>query len=55
MPTPEEKAVDERFAAVLARESDADALARARAEGRRLDDGELDRLVAQLEGASGGE
>ena len=48
VPTPEERAVDEHFAAVLDHEGDADALAHARVEGRRLDNGELDRLSRSL-------
>ena len=46
--TPEEKALDQRFAPVVARQSNAGSLGRARTEGRSLDDGELDRLSRGL-------
>jgi len=48
VPTPEEKAVDERFAAAVAGEADVAALASARAEGMRLDDTELEALSRSL-------
>lgn len=46
--TPEEKALDERFAPVVARQTSADSLTRARTEGRCLDDSELERLSRSL-------
>ena len=52
MPTPEEKAVDERFGAAVALAEEADALARARAEGRLLSNDGLDVLVEGLKEAS---
>ena len=51
VPTPEEKAVDERFGAAVARAEDAEALTRARAEGRLLENDELDILVESLKNA----
>ena len=51
VPTPEEKAVDERFGAAVARAEDAEALTRARAEGRLLENDELDILVESLKDA----
>ena len=52
VPTPEEKAVDERFGAAVARAEDAEALTRARAEGRLLENDELDILVESLKDAA---
>ncbi len=46
--TPEENAVDRRFAGVVAAEGDPEALARARAEGRSLGPDALDRLSRSL-------
>ena len=48
VPTPEEKAVDERFGAAVARAEQSDALSAARAAGRRLESDELDVLVGSL-------
>ncbi|MEO5634337.1 BTAD domain-containing putative transcriptional regulator [Gaiella sp.] len=48
VPTPEEKAVDERYGAAVARAEEAEALTRARDEGRLLEITELDVLVASL-------
>jgi predicted ATPase/DNA-binding SARP family transcriptional activator len=50
--TPEERAVDERFGAAVALAENADALARARAEGLVLQNDELDVLVESLKNAS---
>jgi predicted ATPase len=46
--TPEEKAIDQRYAPALAPASNADELTRARTDGRSLDDVELDGLARAL-------
>ena len=46
--TPEEKAIDQRYAPAAALQANADDLARARADGRSLDDVELDGLARAL-------